>query len=50
MDEGVGEEISTKAWTEESESDVPATVGDIKPSSRTRRREAERMRGMRGLG
>lgn len=50
VDEGGGEEISSKAWTEEGESDVPASVGDMKPSSRTRRREAERMRWTRGLG
>ena len=50
VDEGGGTEISSKAWTEEGESDVSASVGDMKPSSRTRRREAERMRGVRGLG
>ena len=40
-------EISIIACTEEGERCVPATVGDMKPSSRTRRRDARRIEGIR---
>jgi hypothetical protein len=39
--------ISISACTEEGESVVPASVGDMKPSSRTRTRDAARMNGIR---
>lgn len=43
----VREPISRIAWTAEAERGVFAIVGCMKPSSRTRAREAVRMAGMR---
>lgn len=41
------EDISIKACTEDGESVVPARVGDMKPSSRTSRRDAARIKGIK---
>ena len=43
------EDISMRASTEEGESVVPASVGDMKPSSRTSSRDAALIEGTKEL-